>query len=262
MSANVRGAGGWQARDAVVRSGTFRQAGPDSSCFADVITEKYHVVVRNWPLKKFCNPSAVTSRIELELLYNAWESGATYFQKLTHEEMEVWENNRFSSCMELMGPPANPIPALTSPQNPATEMTLLSELPHQDHLEPTPTLSPNPLQNVPLAPITNLTTGWTPTTTSSPTHNIIAAMIHADPTLQNVDPTLIAMGIAGSNQHPETTAANTTAPVERPLNHISPAGGSKRRWQEVITPLSYDARAAKKTRKQKKDKRLQAPPAV
>ena len=234
--------------------------------FNELITEKYHVVMRNWPLKQFCNPSAVTSRIELELLYNAWESGATYFQKLTHEEMKVWENNRFSSCMELMGPPANPIPALTSPQTPAAEMTLLSELPHQDRLEPAPTLSPNPLQNLPLAPITNFNTGWTPTTTSrppAPTHNIIAAMIHADPTLQNVDPTLIAMGIAGSNQHlVETTVANTTTPVERPPNHTPAAGSSKRRWQEVITPLSYDARAAKKTRKQKKDKQPPVPPAV
>jgi len=234
--------------------------------FNELITEKYHVVVRNWPLKQFCNPSAITSRIELQLLYNAWESGVTYFQKLTPEEMEVWENNRFSSCMESMGPPANLIPALASPQTPAAEMTLLSELPHQDHLEPAPVLSPNPLQNIPLVPITNLTTEWTPTTTScppAPTRNIIAAMIHADPTLQNVDPTLIAMGIAGSNQRPvETMTANTTPPVERPPNHTPPAGSSKRRWQEVITPLSYDARAAKKTRKQKKDKRLQVPPAV
>ena len=57
---------------------------------------------------------------------------------------------------------ANPIPALTSPQTPATEMTLLSELPHQDRLEPAPTLSPNPLQNVPLAPITNFCQGKPP----------------------------------------------------------------------------------------------------
>jgi len=89
--------------------------------FDELITEKYRVVVKNWPLKKFCNPSAVTSRIELELLYNAWQSGATYFERLTCEEMEAWENDRFSSHLELMGPPANPVPALTSPQTPAAE---------------------------------------------------------------------------------------------------------------------------------------------
>lgn len=33
---NIWWADEWQARDASVRSGTFRQAGSDSSCFADV----------------------------------------------------------------------------------------------------------------------------------------------------------------------------------------------------------------------------------
>ena len=139
---------------------------------------------------------------------------------------------------------------------------LLSNPPRQDHQELPPALSPNPLQNALLAPITNLTSGWTPTTTSSPpapNPDVIAAMIRADPALQNVDPALIAMGIA-SNQRPGTTVANVTPPVQRPLNHISPAGNSKRRWQEVTMPLSYDVRVAKKTRKQKKGKQPQVLP--
>ena len=39
--------------------------------FDELVTARHHIVVKNWPLKKFCNPSAVTSRIELEVLYNA-----------------------------------------------------------------------------------------------------------------------------------------------------------------------------------------------
>ena len=233
--------------------------------FDELITDKYHVVIRNWPLKKFCNPSAVTSRIELELLYNAWQSGATHFQKLTHEEMGAWESGRFSSRMELMGPPADPIPALTSPQAPAAGMTLLSELPLQDHPELAPIILPNPIRNVPLAPITNLTSGCPPVTTLHPPvpdPDMITAMIRADPTLQNVDPTLIAMGVAESSQRPATTAASTVTPIRQPPNRISPADSSKRRWQEVITPLSFDARAAKKTKRRQKGTQPQIPPAA
>jgi len=215
--------------------------------FDELITAKYHVVVKNWPLKKFCNPSSVTSRIELELLFNAWQSGVTYFQKLTDEEMEAWEINRFSSCMALMPPPAEPVPALTSQPTP-------SEPSYQDLSGTTLTPTPTPLQNAPLVPITNLSPGLTSTTTTShppaPDPDLIAMMIHADPALQNVDPALIALGITQGNQHQATT---TTA---QPFNHVFPASGSKRGWQEVVTPLSYNAHTAKKPRRQRKEKCL------
>jgi hypothetical protein len=218
--------------------------------FDELITAKYHVVVKNWPLKKFCNPSAVTSGIELELLCNAWQSGATYFQKLTDEEMEAWENDRFSSRMALMPPPAEPVPALASQPTPP-RMTLFSELSHQDLLgiAPTPT---------PLAPITNLPPELTSTTTTShppaPNPDLIAMMIHADPTLQNVDPALIALGITQGNQHQVTTTTTVAPMIAQPSNRVFHASGSKRSWQEVVTPLSYNARAAKKPRKQRKEK--------
>ena len=163
-----------------------------------------------------------------------------------------------------MGPSAGPVPALASPQAPAAEMTLLSELPLQGHPELSLALPSNPLRNVPLAPITNLTSEWTPTTAScqpAPDPDTIAAMIRADPTLQNVDPALIAMGITENNRRPGATAASTV-PIEQPSSHISPAGSSKRRWQEIVTPLSYDARVAKKTRRQKKDKQPRILPAA
>lgn len=227
--------------------------------FDELITARYHVIVKNWPLKKFCNPSAVTSRIELELLYNSWRSGATSFQKLTDGEMEAWESSRFSSRIELMPPPAELVPALISPQILA-EMTTSSELPHQEHSYPDPIPSTHIIQN-PLAPITNLASGLALTTPTSPPQaadpDTIAMMIRADPTLQNVDPTLIAMGIAGSSQRQATTIA--TPPVERPSSGAFHANGPKRRWQEVVTPLSFDAHAAKKPRKQRKDKQPQNP---
>ena len=45
--------------------------------FDDLITQKHGVVIKNWPLNRFCNPSAVATRIELEILLNSWESGVT-----------------------------------------------------------------------------------------------------------------------------------------------------------------------------------------
>ena len=228
--------------------------------FDELVTERHHIVVRNWPLKKFCNPSNITSRIKLELLYNAWQSGATYFQKLTQGEMEAWENDQFSSCMESMGPPAEPVPALALPQTSSVEMTLFSDLPCQDRLNLTPVVTPSPTQDVPLAPITNLTsTSVTTSHSQAPNPDMIAMMIRADPTLQNVDPTLIAMGIAaGSNQHQVAVMTSRNPPAEQPPGHI----GLKQRWQEVITPVSYNSHGGKKPRKEWKEKSRQNPPVV
>ncbi|THU85585.1 hypothetical protein K435DRAFT_618384, partial [Dendrothele bispora CBS 962.96] len=58
--------------------------------FADKITRVHRIVVKNWPLEKFINPSSLGSMIEVELLLNAWNSGTTYFHKLTSSEYEDW----------------------------------------------------------------------------------------------------------------------------------------------------------------------------
>ena len=205
-------------------------------------TARHHVAVRKWPLEKFCNPSNVASRIELEVLYNAWNTGTTYFEKLTREEMQEWERDRFSSRMELMGPPTSSVPAPSSPRTPATEMTLLSELPLQHRLSLTADHSPVPIQDIPLGTVTNLAPRSIPRP-QAPDPDIIATMIRADPTLQHVDPTLIATSFPENN--PRQAAATV---VEQPPGHI--ASGPKRHWQEVVTPLSHDTRMAKKPRKQ------------
>ena len=180
--------------------------------------------------------------------------------------MEAWEIDRFSSRLELMSPPAEPTPVITPTQTPA-DMVLFSELSQQGHSNITPAPPPHAPLNVALTTVTNLTPGPVSTTAShallTPDPDVIARMIQADPALQNVDPALIAMGITQSNQHraaatatatPTTTTAHQ---IERPSGHTPPVDGSKRRWQEVVTPLSFDSRAAKKPKKQRKDKRLQ-----
>ncbi|KAJ8456300.1 hypothetical protein ONZ45_g18775 [Pleurotus djamor] len=59
--------------------------------FEDSITAKYGVVVEGWPLPKFCSPGDLSSRLELQTLYQAWESGRTRFRKLSNQEHVDWE---------------------------------------------------------------------------------------------------------------------------------------------------------------------------
>lgn len=222
--------------------------------FDELITAKYCVVVRNWPLKKFCNPGNVTTRIELELLYRSWESGTTFFEQLSREAMRAWEDQRFSSHLEVMGPPADPVPALAPPQPPAVEMTLFSELSQQDHLALNPLgHSTAPIQHAALAPVTNLTPGPVLSATQplpAPNPELIDAMIHADPALQNVDPALIAMSI------PETNLCQPSANLveQQPVRPRTQTVRSKGRWQEVVTPLSYGSSVAGKPKRHRKRK--------
>ncbi|KAI0686723.1 hypothetical protein BC835DRAFT_1420231 [Cytidiella melzeri] len=60
------------------------------------ITEKFGIIVVNWPLAQFIAPGSINSRLELQTLYNAWSTGATYFQCLTPAEAEAWHKERFS----------------------------------------------------------------------------------------------------------------------------------------------------------------------
>ncbi|KAG1753435.1 hypothetical protein EDB19DRAFT_1824145 [Suillus lakei] len=55
------------------------------------ITAKYHIIVENWPLTKFCCPGDISSRTEISVLKSAWDSSATRFHKLSDTEFEKWE---------------------------------------------------------------------------------------------------------------------------------------------------------------------------
>ncbi len=59
--------------------------------FDTQITAKYGVVVDCWPLRTFCVPSALKTFNEVEVLFNAWRTGATKFRTLSDDELERWE---------------------------------------------------------------------------------------------------------------------------------------------------------------------------
>lgn len=69
------------------------------SNFDENITAKYGVKVIGWPLDKFCPPSDLTSRVEVLLLFRAWESGTARFYKMTTQELDDWDQVRFDEWM-------------------------------------------------------------------------------------------------------------------------------------------------------------------
>ncbi|KAF8196113.1 hypothetical protein BJ912DRAFT_847117 [Pholiota molesta] len=67
------------------------------SGFDNAITAKYAVVLECWPLDKFCPPSDIASRNELNVLLNAFQSGATRFRKLSPIEFTAWSAQHISA---------------------------------------------------------------------------------------------------------------------------------------------------------------------
>ena len=251
------------------------------------ITQRYGVVVKNWPLKNFCNPSSVSSRIELEILYNGWQSGVTRFEKLTEDEMVSRDNERFASHLATMSaaPPAlanepgrYPPPLLTSTTQPtpsnsdlppplASSTRLVNSDPPPLSMSSTqqPSNSESP---PPLMPLSNeaapsnfdspqfSTTGGrailVPITSNTPNplqqtpdFNLISNMIRLDPSLQNIDPTLLA---ASAPQQRQTSAMSmpttgSTIPTYPPASLPTSTSHLKRNHEgfQVITPQSYGA---------------------
>ncbi|GBE85875.1 hypothetical protein SCP_0803970 [Sparassis crispa] len=68
--------------------------------FEKKITEKHAVVIEGWPLGKFCPPSDLRSRTELEVLYKAWETSETRFHKMSRAKYETWDDSRFRAALE------------------------------------------------------------------------------------------------------------------------------------------------------------------
>ncbi|KAJ2923547.1 hypothetical protein H1R20_g13548, partial [Candolleomyces eurysporus] len=81
------------------------------SNFDEAITLKHAVVLKGWPLPKFCCPSHLTGCSDLEILFNAWKSGAAHFVKLDDQEYKEWQSQYFQRragvAPELINPVSN-----------------------------------------------------------------------------------------------------------------------------------------------------------
>ncbi len=91
------------------------------------VTAKYGIVLENWPLAKFVTPSQITTRMEVELLKNAFESGATCFRLMPQEEWTAWlEARSEAQAAEVQVPqvPSSSTPApAVSVSTPATPVS-------------------------------------------------------------------------------------------------------------------------------------------
>jgi hypothetical protein len=239
--------------------------------FDDLITQKYGVIIKNWPLKQFRNPSAVATRIELEVLFNAWESGVTSFYKLSCEEMRAWENDRFSSRLMMMtsSPPSESAQVASSPTTLSTPPTPNTTTPIPSVPVPPELPPPSPTQPE-MVLVTELTEQDTPSSTSddvgpctsilpfttqppAPDHGLVAEMISLDPTLQSIDPALIMMGLAQGHHRSSATTVASANTTDSPL--LVPRTYQNKRTRgafEIVTPSSFNAHTAKKPRKERK----------
>ncbi|KAJ2933884.1 hypothetical protein H1R20_g3197, partial [Candolleomyces eurysporus] len=81
------------------------------SNFDEAITLKHAVILKGWPLPKFCCPSHLTGCSDLEILFNAWKSGAAHFVKLDNEEYKEWHSQylqqRAGVAPKLINPVSN-----------------------------------------------------------------------------------------------------------------------------------------------------------
>ena len=63
------------------------------------MTAQYAIVCDNWPLEQFCSPSSLGSHTKLKVLYHAFKTRTACFRKLTEQEFEQWELDRFNAAL-------------------------------------------------------------------------------------------------------------------------------------------------------------------
>ncbi len=95
--------------------------------FTGSITDKHGITIENWPLPVLTAPCKVQCKKDLEVLYNSWFSGATYFRRFSQEEFDQWKAARLelhtqSTSTDMATPAA-------TPEDPDTTMTDQSPAP-------------------------------------------------------------------------------------------------------------------------------------
>jgi hypothetical protein len=97
--------------------------------FDDHITRKHGIVIESWPLEAFANPSSIGSQLELKVLLNAWQTGATRFRRMGVDEHMKWVENHAES--------EGPSPLVTRPLPNPLPLLPLEQHNHQDPAPPT-----------------------------------------------------------------------------------------------------------------------------
>ncbi|KAI0684180.1 hypothetical protein BC835DRAFT_1293734 [Cytidiella melzeri] len=145
--------------------------------FEHHLTEKFGIIVVNWPLPIFVSPGAIGSRLELQTLYNAWSTGSTYFRQLSPAELEAWQSNRFKEKVAASQPETSGTACGNGPST-----ALSSDTPADP-----PTFTPG--------------SASASTSTIDSTHTTMqgAAMVSDQPVLSNTAPYTSILAISGTS---------------------------------------------------------------
>jgi hypothetical protein len=109
------------------------------------MTNKYGIIVRNWPLKDFKCPGKINSLPALLVLYNAFKNDVATFYKMSPAELEDWRDQRFCavpvpSSTPLSLPPSNietPVPTSVPLPTPAISPAPDAPAPTPEAIDPT-----------------------------------------------------------------------------------------------------------------------------
>ena len=105
--------------------------------FDTSITNRYGIIIVNWPLPMFQLPRKFNSAISLRVLYDAWKTGTTYFKKLTPDEYQdllaqrrnrQLQNSREATISSVPAPSRSTSPA-SSTSTPDNVSAVSSEFP-------------------------------------------------------------------------------------------------------------------------------------
>ncbi|KAE9397321.1 hypothetical protein BT96DRAFT_941037 [Gymnopus androsaceus JB14] len=60
------------------------------SNFTECITKRYGIVIRNWPLGEFANPSFLSTMAAAQTLWNTWDSNLAHFYRMSNNKYDQW----------------------------------------------------------------------------------------------------------------------------------------------------------------------------
>ncbi|KAF5371142.1 hypothetical protein D9758_004172 [Tetrapyrgos nigripes] len=125
--------------------------------FDEHITKNHGLKLIGWPLEKFCSPSELATRVEIQIVKNAFESDTAHFYKMSNVERKEWEEKRFQAALQQTEQQSQTVVAPAAlPGTAAIVLPPASGLSQPDLSEPTPMPSPgedtNPTQVTTLVP--------------------------------------------------------------------------------------------------------------
>jgi hypothetical protein len=225
--------------------------------FDNNITDKYGIIVKNWPLPVFCAPGDIRTFTELKILYNAWESGAAHFHRITLAEATKRSNDRFSKSIAETSGPGGTLASISGSENvdpdPDASAINASDISGSEYVDPTVSeqinsrnaTAVNASEQVPEQVNPNLTDP------AISEQTIVNASVLDPSHAPNLSPTSPSVGATGSGvKRAQATEPQPQPPSKRHHQALTPAF-----INTVVT--SVDGAAVvmnRKARKQRSDK--------